>query len=78
MRIVDLTLPITPEMPGVTIDVARRLDQDGWNATTLSLYSHAGTHMDAPCHFLPDGNTIDRQDLTRVVGAGPRRRRLAG
>ena len=68
MRIVDLTLPITPEMPGVTIDVARRLDQDGWNATTLSLYSHAGTHMDAPCHFLPDGNTIDRQDLNRVVG----------
>lgn len=68
MSIIDLSLPISQEMPGVSISPARRLHEDGWNATTLSLYSHCGTHMDAPCHFLPDGNTLDQQDLNVVVG----------
>lgn len=68
MRIVDLSLPITNEMPGVRISIAKRLEVDGWNASTLELYSHCGTHMDAPCHFLPGGNTIDQQDLSVCVG----------
>ena len=68
MNIVDLSLPISAEMPGVEISTARRLEEDGWNATTLSLYSHCGTHMDAPRHFLADGKTLDEQDLAAVVG----------
>ncbi len=68
MRIIDLSLPIDNEMRGVEITTARRLNEDGWNATTLSLYSHCGTHMDAPRHFLPDGNTLDQQALDVVVG----------
>ncbi|QDT62650.1 Kynurenine formamidase [Stieleria bergensis] len=68
MRIIDLSLPVDHQMPGVSIRSARQLQQDGWNATTLELYSHAGTHMDAPRHFLPDGNTLDQQDLSVLVG----------
>ena len=68
MKIVDLSLPIDDNMPGVEISAARRLEADGWNATTLSLYSHCGTHMDAPRHFLPDGQTLDRQPLEVIVG----------
>ncbi|MCA9139532.1 MAG: cyclase family protein [Planctomycetales bacterium] len=67
-RIVDLSLPITAEMRGVAITTARRLESDGWNATELTLYSHAGTHMDAPCHFLAGGDTLDRQLLSACVG----------
>jgi len=68
MRVIDLSLPVNNDMPGVEITTAKRLDVDGWNATTLSLYSHCGTHMDAPCHFLPGGATLDQQDLTACVG----------
>ena len=68
MRIVDLSLPINDQMRGVAILPARQLEEDGWNATTLQLYSHAGTHIDAPRHFLPDGKTLDQQDLGVVVG----------
>ena len=68
MRIIDLSLPISKDMPGVDISVARQLDRDGWNATTLSLYSHCGTHMDAPRHFLPDGLPLDQQSLSPGVG----------
>lgn len=68
MRIVDLTLPIDGEMPGVEIRAAKQLDSDGWNATTLSLYSHCGTHMDAPRHFLAGGATLDQQSLDVCLG----------
>ena len=68
MRIIDLTLPIDNDMPGVTISTAKTIEDNGWNATTLSLYSHSGTHMDAPRHFLPEGKTLDEQDLPVVVG----------
>lgn len=68
MRIIDLSLPINNEMPGVDISIAKRLEVEGWNATTLNLYSHCGTHMDAPRHFLPEGATLDQQDLSVCIG----------
>ena len=68
MRIVDLTLPINNEMAGVNISQAKTIEKEGWNATTLQLYSHCGTHMDAPCHFVSGAATIDQQDLSVVVG----------
>ena len=68
MRVIDLSHHVDNAMPGVSIAPARRLEKDGWNATTLSLYSHSGTHMDAPCHFLPSGPTLDEQDLSACVG----------
>ncbi|GAB5405273.1 MAG: cyclase family protein [Aureliella sp.] len=68
MRVVDLSLPIDANMPGVEISTARKLGVDGWNATTLELYSHCGTHMDAPFHFLPGGATLEKQDLAVCVG----------
>lgn len=67
-RIVDLTLTIESAMRGVAIEPAKRLETDGWNATTLSLYSHCGTHMDAPRHFLADGRTIDDIPLAACIG----------
>ncbi|CAN0351633.1 unnamed protein product, partial [Ectocarpus sp. 4 AP-2014] len=70
-KVVDLSRPIDSELPGVTITTAKRLEVEGWNATTLSLYSHSGTHLDAPRHFVPGGATLDQQDLN--VCCGPAR-----
>ena len=67
-RIVDLTQTLQGTMRGVEIEVTKSLAQDGWNALALKLYSHAGTHMDAPRHFLDDGSTIDAVDLARCIG----------
>ncbi|MFY0598826.1 MAG: cyclase family protein [Cyclobacteriaceae bacterium] len=62
-RIHDLTLTYSEDMPGVSFDQAKDLGKDGWNAKTLHLYSHAGTHMDAPIHFGVDGPTIDKMPV---------------
>jgi len=35
---------------------------DAYNVSRLTLGSHAGTHVDPPVHFLPDGASIDAID----------------
>jgi len=67
-KYIDLTLTYHPNMPGVAFDTARTLEKDGWNAKTLHLYSHSGTHMDAPLHFGVDGLTIDQTPLESCIG----------
>ncbi|MEM9832267.1 MAG: cyclase family protein [Bacteroidota bacterium] len=65
---IDLTLPYDSDMPGVTIEIAKTLERDGWNARTLHLYSHVGTHMDAPLHFGVTDQSIDQIPLTDCMG----------
>ena len=38
------------------------------NLTAFSMCAHNGTHVDAPFHFLSDGNTIENIDLDAFVG----------
>ena len=38
------------------------------NLTAFSMCAHNGTHVDAPYHFLADGNTIERVDIEAFVG----------
>ena len=68
MTIIDLTHPVADGDPGVEFETNRTIDGDGWNAKTLHLYSHSGTHMDAPFHFLEDGSTLESQPLEKSVG----------
>ena len=75
MRIHDITRSLTPETavwPGDTPFTQRwtsRIDQESpvnLSAATFSL--HAGTHADAPLHFLADGAAIDAVPLSRFIG----------
>jgi len=67
-RVIDLTVTLHDGLPGVSIEPARRLETDGWNATTVHLYSHCGTHMDAPKHFGVTEQTIDEIPLDQCMG----------
>ena len=68
MKLIDLTLTLRPGMRGVDIEIAKTIDPDGWNARTLHLYSHTGTHMDAQTHFAAGEETIDEIPLERCMG----------
>ena len=47
----------------------RRISRgDDVNASALTMSVHAGTHLDAPLHFLPDGASIDALPLERFIG----------
>jgi arylformamidase len=67
-RYIDLTLTLREGMRGVGYDCAMELERDGWNARNLHLYSHSGTHMDAPSHFGVAGPSIDEYTIEDLMG----------
>lgn len=41
---------------------------DGFTLSKLSLGAHSGTHVDAPMHFIRDGDPVDKLDLASLIG----------
>jgi arylformamidase len=75
MRIHDISIAVTSDMvswddgPGPVIDRYLRIeDGELVNNTRVLLDLHAGTHVDAPYHFLANGGRIDAVDLGRLCG----------
>lgn len=64
----DLTLPYSKEIEGYDSEISRTVEKDGWNARNLHIYSHAGTHMDAPLHFGIGETSIDQYPPSRLMG----------
>ena len=67
-RIIDLTLTLRSGMRGVDCEPKFNFREHGWNAQTLHLYSHCGTHMDAPTHSEAGDRTIDEVPLAQCMG----------
>ncbi|MDX9832845.1 MAG: cyclase family protein [Anaerolineae bacterium] len=75
MRIYDVTVPISERMPVWPGDPPVQIERvselsggDSFNVSRLHIGSHTGTHVDAPAHFLPQGQTVDRLPLDVLVG----------
>jgi arylformamidase len=72
---IDVTVPIRPGMPvypgdpGVDLALARSIDRgDPANVTRLDIGAHTGTHVDAPCHFIPGAPGASELSLGRFLG----------
>lgn len=60
---------VFPGDPAPTAERMLSIDKgDICNLTAFSMCAHNGTHVDAPFHFLSDGNTIEKIDLDAFVG----------
>lgn len=76
IRIIDLSHPIAPGMPVYPgteppkIEPATSIKEHGFEERLLTLFSHTGTHMDAPCHILPGAPTLSDLAPGRFVGPG--------
>jgi len=76
MEIIDLTHEIDEGMPTFTapwhplvhIKQLGRIELEGRETRELCIGTHTGTHMDAPLHFIKNGNTIDRIPLDMLIG----------
>lgn len=66
--IIDLTLTLCNGVRGVSLEPNTSIAQEGFNTTNLHLYSHAGTHMDAPLHFIDGAGTIEHIALENCIG----------
>jgi arylformamidase len=74
-RIIDITIEISDHMvvwegdPGVKIrQLLKMKNGDPYNLTRLDLGVHNGSHVDAPLHFLENGNSTDHFPLSQMVG----------
>ena len=73
-RFYDITIPITDGMivyPGdrpVRFRRTHTIERDGVNLREIESGTHIGTHMDAPCHFIAGGATLDDIPLDVLLG----------
>ena len=64
----DSSLAVYPGDPSFSSCPHLTLDADGVNVLSISLGSHAGTHVDAPYHFIHDGRKIDEVHISTFIG----------
>ena len=75
MTLHDISLTITEDLPTWPGDPKIKLEKisqikegDTSNLTHISTSVHVGTHIDAPNHFLEDGDTVEDIPLDLMVG----------
>lgn len=70
----DLTRPVVSGQIGYPGDPSPQLHEltsiaaDGYRLTSLTTVLHAGTHLDAPAHFISGGATVDALGLHQLLG----------
>ena len=73
-RVLDLTLPLhhnciwTPFLPLPEVTRTANVGLEGYRMERLTMYTHTGTHIDAPAHLLEDGATLDTIPVERFQG----------
>ncbi len=75
MKIHDVTLSISPEIPvwpgdpAVVLEQVSSMDAGAHdNVSRLACGVHTGTHVDAPHHFMNDHRTVESLSLEILVG----------
>jgi kynurenine formamidase len=66
--VVDRTTQVYPGDPVPELRPATRIETEGFNVLSLSIGSHTGTHVDAPFHVEPGGDSLERLDLGLFAG----------
>jgi kynurenine formamidase len=74
MKIIDLSHTIyqgMPYYPGTeppNLQVTNTIEVDGFTETKMNIYSHIGTHIDAPSHILKNGLSLDKLPIDHFIG----------
>ncbi|QAU14327.1 cyclase family protein [Halorubrum sp. BOL3-1] len=62
-RPIETGMPTYPGDPDVTLAPDATHGADGYATSRFRTGTHAGTHVDAPRHTLPEGEAIDERDV---------------
>lgn len=74
MRIIDLThtvaerMPVYPGTEQPRLSAACTIEKDMFRETLIRIYSHTGTHMDAPSHIFHNGASLDEMPAEAFIG----------
>jgi kynurenine formamidase len=76
MKVIDLThtisenMPVFPGTEGPKLETANTYEKHGFKETLLAMFSHTGTHMDAPMHLFAHRTTLDSFPAEQFLGKG--------
>ena len=62
-------MPTFPGTPALRLDTVATVPANYYRETAMNLYSHMGTHIDAPAHIIEDGRTLDQFPPEHFVGS---------
>ncbi len=71
---IDLThqlnnnITVYPETKSPIIEAESTIDKNGYAELKIHTRSHAGTHIDAPCHIIPDARSLDEFPIEQFIG----------
>jgi|APHM01.1.fsa_nt_gi Predicted metal-dependent hydrolase len=65
-RPIESSMPVYPADPPVDITTQTNIETDGYRVSTLSLGTHTGTHIDAPSHTEPEGESMETFSLREL------------
>ncbi len=74
MKVFDLThviredMPVYPGTEKPSLQPANSYAKDGFRETKLCMYSHTGTHIDAPAHLYEGSLTLDQFSVDQFIG----------
>jgi len=74
MKVYDLTYEVsaeTPMYPGIGSPVFNEeftIEKSGFFERKVTMFTHTGTHIDAPAHILKDGKTLDEYKIEHFFG----------
>ncbi len=73
--IIDISIELSPQMvrwegdpPMIVRQILQIAKGDPYNLSEMKLSVHQGTHLDAPHHFLEDGDFIENFPLDLLIG----------
>jgi kynurenine formamidase len=69
-RIFTANMPVFPGDPPARLTPVANFDTHGYNNYEIASGMHAGTHIDAPLHMLPDGRGISDIPVAEFIGRG--------
>lgn len=67
-HIIDADIPVFEGTEGPLFTQVCSYEEHGFRETLLQLYSHTGTHIDAPGHLFADRTQLDEFDIAQFAG----------
>jgi len=74
VKVIDLShsiragMPVYPGTEPPTFSTPCTIAQNGFTERKITLFSHTGTHIDAPAHIIPGARTLDQLNIDHYFG----------
>ncbi len=67
-RMIEPAMPVYPDTDPPRFRVGASIEEQGFLEHEIVMFTHTGTHMDAPAHLIAGGKTLDEYPVDAFVG----------